>query len=340
MALLLFYALVRLGIVLLRVGRNPSNPRTTFLATPLIVLASMPLSYPLLAPTPYHWVGFVVASLLQITVGTGMVLFLLEQVSTEMRAQQRAVDAAKSEFLSCVSHELRTPLAIIVGYAELLARDLKKPDDPEAYGSIDFVDQIRKATARLTGVINDLLDYSQIESNRLSYQFEEIELTALVKDAVDNIRALALQSDVHLELEALAHPLLMRLDANRMTQALHNLLGNSIKFSPPDAKVEVRVFEEPDGARITITDHGPGIPKEQQGPIFEKFHQIDSGTTRTAGGLGLGLAICKAIVAEHKGAIGVEDAQERGSCFWIKLPFRAIMPPLNPAVSISKGRLS
>lgn len=232
-ALLMFYALLRLGVVLLRVGRHPENPKTTYLAVPLILLALMPLSFPLLAPTPYNWVGFVAASLLQITVGTGMVLFLLEQMSTEMRAQQKAIDAAKSEFLSCVSHELRTPLAIIVGYAELLSRDLKKPDEPEDSGAIDFVDQIRKATSRLTGVINDLLDYSQIESNRLSFMFDEDDLVAVVGDAVDNIRGIALQSAIQLDFVAPDHEIVMRLDPHRVTQALHNLLGNAIKFSPP-----------------------------------------------------------------------------------------------------------
>lgn len=97
----------------------------------------------------------------------------------------------------------------------------------------------------------------------------------------------------------------------------------------------VQIFEEADGVRVTITDQGPGIPKELQAQVFEKFYQVDSRTTRTVGGLGLGLAICKAIITEHHGTIGVEDGLDGGSSFWFKVPLRKIASPLNPAVSVS-----
>lgn len=330
-AILVSYAQIRLGIAFLHIGRSPDNPKTTFLAIPLLLIAVLPLTYPFLSPSPHAWIGFVLGTLLHLTIGTGMIIFLLEQISSEMRVQQSDVIKAKNEFLSCVSHELRTPLAIIVGYSELLARDLKEDD-----GSFNFIEQIQKATTRLTSVINDLLDYSQIESNRLSYNFDEDDLAAVVVDAVDNIRTIALQAGIQMELEVPAHPIVMRLDPNRMTQAMHNLLGNAIKFSPPDGRVEVRIVEDPDGVRVTITDQGTGIPKELQTQIFEKFYQVDSRTTRIAGGLGLGLAICKAIIAEHRGTLGVEDGPEGGSSFWFKLPFRVTTSPLNPAVIIAR----
>jgi signal transduction histidine kinase len=225
----------------------------------------------------------------------------------------------KSQFVANMSHELRTPLAAILGYAELIHEGFYGPLPEKA---LDSLMRIRSNGKHLLGLINSVLDIAKIESGQFTLNMVEYAIESVVETVRAATESLAQSKKLALTTEV-AKPLPVGLgDEQRLTQVLLNLVGNAIKFT--DAG-EVRVTARAVNGHfnVSVTDTGPGIPKQDQMRIFEQFHQVDSSLTKAKGGTGLGLAIAKQIVEMHGGRIWVESTLGKGSTFQMELPTRA-----------------
>ena len=229
----------------------------------------------------------------------------------------KELDRMKSEFVAVVSHEVRTPLTSIKGSLELLGDErfhVLPPPQKELLS-------ICQANAeRLINLINDILDFSKLESSKLSLQFETVDLGRLVPEAVDHIRNLAAMKGVGIDVHVEGSAGVIEADPMRIAQVITNLLGNAIKFSPENGKIEIWARGDDLEATVDVRDFGKGIAPRDLSRLFQRFAQLDSSTTRKAGGTGLGLVISKGIVEQHGGKIWVESTLEKGSTFSFSLP--------------------
>jgi len=227
-----------------------------------------------------------------------------------------SANQAKSDFLANVSHELRTPITSIQGSIKLLSANLI--DDPEEVNNLFKI--ASNNCSRLINLVNDILDLTKIEQSKLEFNFANVELLPLLEEAIENNISFAKQNNVSLEFinENIDKSLLVNVDKNRIMQVLSNLLSNAIKFSYPQEKVLLSVSLMDDKVKVSVIDHGQGIPKELQKNIFQRFYQVDSSSTKKTGGTGLGLNISKLIIEKMGGNIGfvIED----NTTFYFELP--------------------
>jgi PAS domain S-box-containing protein len=231
-------------------------------------------------------------------------------------SERSRIERLKDEFVSTVSHELRTPLTSISASLGLLtgADDVKLPETTKRLITI-----AHSNSQRLVRLINDILDIEKIESGRVAFKLQRVEVGLLIAQAIESSRALAESHGVRLCFEeSPVHE--VRADADRLMQVVANLLSNAIKFSPPDADVVVAIENRSQHVRITVRDRGPGIPEEFKSRIFEKFAQADSSNQRQEGGTGLGLSIVKQIIVRLGGEVGFSDAPGGGTIFYVDLP--------------------
>jgi signal transduction histidine kinase len=229
--------------------------------------------------------------------------------------ERQAVDRMKREFVGVVSHELRTPLTAIRGSLEMLA-DGDTGRLPEQAQSV--VEMAVRGSERLTRLVNDILDVERLDSGSFDVRPVPQDVAPLVAATVDSLRPWAREQGVTLVADVVSGRAMC--DADRLTQALTNLLGNAVKFTAPGRTVEL--VAEPRGHDVlfAIRDEGRGIPPEQLESIFDRFHQVDDGDARHKGGTGLGLTISKSIVERHGGHIVVESTVGVGSTFRFSLP--------------------
>jgi two-component system, OmpR family, phosphate regulon sensor histidine kinase PhoR len=229
-------------------------------------------------------------------------------------------DALKTrdEFISIATHELKTPAAVLIGYSDLANRFLKS--DPERLPPI--IDTIKKQSTRLVSLADELLDISRIRVGRLELHKERVNLSTLVTDVVQRFQAQLTPADqARLRLSVFSADLWGEWDPMRIEQVLVNLLGNAIKYSPGTADVEVSVGRHDHKGRVSVRDHGIGIPKDQQARMFEPFFRTTTATEAKIPGAGLGLYISKEIVERHGGALWFESEEGKGSTFRFTLPF-------------------
>ena len=253
------------------------------------------------------------------------------------RAQAEEANKAKGRFLATMSHEIRTPLSGIIGMSDLLrTSSLAGPQK-------EMVETIRNSADTLLAQVNDILDFSKIDSGKISIVLDQVDL----RRTVAQIRAmLAPQArKKELQLSVFYGPDLPRLvvaDEARFKQILINLLSNAIKYTE-EGRVALRITspasdETQRRVRIEIEDTGIGIPPDMHARIFESFTQTDEAVTRRFDGVGLGLAIVRQLVELMDGDIGVESELEKGSCFWVELPFDVVSDePIAPAAPDISG---
>ena len=228
--------------------------------------------------------------------------------------REREADAMKSQLLSTVSHELRTPLASIKGFATTLLRQDVKWDETTQR---DFLRIIEEEADRLTEIIDNLLDMSQLEAGALRVEKEPVQIRTLIRDIVDEMR---MSTEAHWFVVDLPSELpLVLADARRIRQVLHNLLENAIKYSK-GGQITVACQIAAEQVIVSVADQGEGIPAEFLDQVFERFFQIDGASTRRVGGSGLGLSISRGIVEAHGGRIWVESNTGQGSIFRFTLP--------------------
>ncbi|WP_431023621.1 ATP-binding protein [Halomonas sp. H5] len=239
-------------------------------------------------------------------------------------AHRRALEASriKSEFLANMSHEIRTPLNGIIGFCQLLARS--NLDDRQQ----EWLSHVHKASNSLLSLINDILDFSKIEAGKLELESVDLDILVIVDEVLGLQAPMAQQKQLHLL--GLVYddvPAQLQGDPLRIKQVLTNLVHNAIKFTEK-GEILVRVMlEETEGAevilRVQISDTGIGMDEESQRRLFQAFQQARESDTRHYGGTGLGLMICRQLVEQMGGEIGVESAPGRGSTFTLSLPLRA-----------------
>lgn len=242
----------------------------------------------------------------------GTLLLGLRTAARELKLLQM-----KTDFVANVSHELRTPLASIRVFGEMLklgrVRDHEKMREYGGY--------IETQGRRLTQVINNILDFSRIESGKKEYRFEPADARELIADAIEACKGRASQSghSISFNQPDKTVPTLL-VDFEAMSLALTNLLDNAIKYSGEGKEIELRLERKGNLVQISVADHGIGIPREEQQKIFEKFYRVSTGLVHDVKGSGLGLSIVRHIVVAHGGRITVESELGKGSTFIIHLP--------------------
>jgi PAS domain S-box-containing protein len=238
-------------------------------------------------------------------------------------SERKKVERMKDEFVSTVSHELRTPLTSIRASLALLADGMAGELPADIKGLVDIASQ---SCERLVRLVGDVLDIQKIEAGNMQLALVSQPLLPLLEQALQGMQGYARQMGVTLErtCDEAARGLAARVDHDRMTQVLTNLLSNAVKFSPRGGTVTLRLAAAGAGARISVIDHGCGIPEQFRPRVFQRFAQADSADSRTKGGTGLGLSICKSLVEEHGGAIRYES-DGAGTRFDVELPLAGLV---------------
>jgi PAS domain S-box-containing protein len=242
----------------------------------------------------------------------GLLIFgVIVDISERKRAER-----LKDEFVSMVSHELRTPLTSISASLGLLcgAVDIKLPEAAKRLVTI-----AHSNSQRLVRLINDILDIEKIESGKLELNLQHVEIGKVITQAIEANRALAASYEVSLRVEETSkHE--ARADPDRLMQVITNLLSNAIKFSPQGQEVVVAIEDAGANIRVSVRDHGQGIPADFRSRIFDKFAQADGSNARQKGGTGLGLNIVKEIIGQLGGIVGFSDAPGGGTVFYFEIP--------------------
>ncbi|MCK0508527.1 sensor histidine kinase [Aromatoleum anaerobium] len=249
----------------------------------------------------------------------------LEAATAELRAANerlKELDRLKDDFMSSVSHELRTPLTSIRAFSEMLL------DDPDIAlpDRMRFLGIIVSETERLTRLVNQVLDLAKIESGHAEWHNSDIDMCALVEQAVDTTAQLLRDRGATVELVLPDEAPHLKADHDRLVQVMLNLLSNAAKFVPQGAgRIRVALMSEAGQVRVEVSDNGPGIPPELHGVIFEKFRQGGDERSRPQG-TGLGLPISRQIVEHFGGRLWVESSPGRGTVFTFVLPLHAPHP--------------
>ena len=225
----------------------------------------------------------------------------------------------KSNFLANMSHELRTPLNAIIGFAEILRHEMFGPLGSERYAG--YVEDIQRSGQHLLSLINDILDMSKIEAGRQPMKLEQQSLKPLVERALRMAQPMAEHRSVYLDFADSTADLAANCDSRAVIQMVVNLVSNAVKFSPGGGTVRIRL--EPTsfgGAKISVADNGPGIDESVLPHLFEAYAHRAAMTTSRYDGVGLGLAITKALVELHHGSIRVSTQPGRGTTMILELP--------------------
>jgi signal transduction histidine kinase/CheY-like chemotaxis protein len=256
-------------------------------------------------------------------------------LSSEKLARNEAERAnrLKDEFLATISHELRNPLNAILGWAHMMRLGKLTPANVER--AVETIYRNAKLQAQL---VSDLLDVSRIISGKLRLDVRQVDLLSIVNAAIDSIRPAAEAKTIRLQtmLDPAAGPISG--DADRLQQIVWNLLTNAVKFTPKGGRIQVKVQRVDSHVEIVVSDSGVGISKEFLPFVFDRFRQADASTTRTQGGLGLGLSIVHQLVDLHGGGVSVHSEGEgKGATFTISLPFVGVISSPSEAESTTKA---
>ena len=239
---------------------------------------------------------------------------ILEDVSELRRLQQ-----IRTEFIDNLSHELRTPLTTISLLAETLARDADAAGSAIPAKMRDRIAKIEVETGHLVQMVNELLDLARIEGGGPLQVRNDVDLSRVVDESVERLRLFAERQGLRLVIDVPERLPLVRGDEARIGQVVVNLVHNALKFGGERGDVTVRVREAEREVITSVEDHGSGIPKADQGRIFERFYKVDRARVR-GGGTGLGLSIARHVLEQHGGRIWVESEEGEGSTFSFALP--------------------
>lgn len=243
----------------------------------------------------------------------------LEKATTELRGaneQLKSLDKLKDDFMSSVTHELRTPLTSIRALSEMMLDD----NEMDLIQRQQFLGIVVTETERLGRLVNQVLDMAKIEAGHAEWHNTDVDMRAIVSQAVNSIAATYREHGVSLSVRGSDTVKPIRADADRLMQVMLNLLSNAVKFVPAEqGRVEVRISDSREGVKIEVQDNGPGIALEEQAQVFEKFRQAGDNVTRPQG-TGLGLPISRQIVEHFGGKMWLQSKPGEGACFGFFLP--------------------
>jgi signal transduction histidine kinase len=248
----------------------------------------------------------------------GIIVVMLIGIVFTVRAviHESEVSRIKSEFVSNVSHEFKTPLALIRMFGETLDTGIVTDESKRR----EFYSIIRKESERLTHLINNVLDFSRMDSGTKEYNFEEADLVEVVRNSLEAYKFHIHDLGFEIENKLPGKLVMPKIDKDAISQVLLNLLSNAVKYSEDRKYIGVEVRKNSTSALISVTDHGMGIQKEQLKKIFDKFYRVHTTKAKETRGSGLGLTLAKHIIEAHGGTIEVESEVGKGSKFTIRIP--------------------
>ena len=238
-----------------------------------------------------------------------------EELSKAKEAAERA-NHAKSDFLANMSHELRTPLHAILSFARF---GVQKVQTAEREKLAKYFDRIAASGQTLLTLLNEVLDLSKLEAGAVTLNCQAVNMHDVVNGVCEELAAMAREKRLCLQSSLREEPAWVWGDPERLGQVLRNLVNNAIKFSPPGASIELTVDLSDDSTMLAVRDQGPGIPDDECETVFDKFVQAKA-TATGAGGTGLGLTICRQLVALHQGTIHAEPTHGQGALVRVVLP--------------------
>jgi signal transduction histidine kinase/CheY-like chemotaxis protein len=244
-------------------------------------------------------------------------LALLFRSEKSARSDAEKANRLKDEFLATLSHELRTPLNAVIGWSRMLR--MGRLDSASCNHALEVIE--RNAWAQQQ-IIEDILDVSRVITGKLQLHIGPVRLDSVVDAAVDAVRPALQAKEIRVHTSVPENLFLIQGDSDRLRQVVWNLLSNAAKFTPAGGRVGIAVTQEEGRVRVVIEDSGPGIDPQFLPHVFERFRQADGSTTRTHGGLGLGLAIVRHLVELHGGSISAENRSngQSGAIFTVTLP--------------------
>jgi signal transduction histidine kinase len=245
----------------------------------------------------------------------------LREKTAQLESQNAEILKAtqlKSEFLANMSHELRTPLNSIIGFSEVLTDGIAGPVNE---AQREYLGEILEGSRHLLHLINDVLDLAKVESGKMVFRPEVVDLEESIQGTVQMLELMAQQKQIQIQLEIDPDGRYAYLDAARFKQVLFNYLSNALKFTPSKGSITVRVLAEAERFfRLEVQDTGIGIAPKDQQLLFQEFHQLDAGVAKQYQGAGLGLALTKRIVEAQGGRVGLDSEVGIGSTFFALLP--------------------
>jgi signal transduction histidine kinase len=228
----------------------------------------------------------------------------------------------KNQFVANVSHELRTPLTSISAYTEILQQNM---DSMNYEARSEFLKVINDQSRKLTEIVDDILNLGNMTNGRTEVNTVETDMVTLIRRMEDSWRSRALEQDIIFKVETESESIKSPVDTILFQQMLGHLLNNAFKFTQPGGRITVRVVETGTAVRLQVQDTGIGIPEDKLVEIFDRFYQVDGSATREHNGQGVGLAICRDIVAHHDGRIWADNVESGGTIFTVLLPRRAVV---------------
>jgi signal transduction histidine kinase len=239
----------------------------------------------------------------------------LYEAANAARADAVRANRDKDELVAIVSHELRTPLNAILGWTSMLQQGVM-----DAHGTARALHSIAENATRQARLVEDLLDFSRLQSGRMTLEMSEVDIRPVLKGVIESMIPVAAAGGVHLEIGHIPAAC-VRGDARRLEQIFLNLLANAVKFTPSDGRVSLSAVANSEAVEIRVTDTGPGIDPSFLPHMFEAFRQADGVKSTRYGGVGLGLSIAKELSEAHDGRIDAESPGiGRGATFIVTLP--------------------
>lgn len=243
----------------------------------------------------------------------GGIIAVLQDVT-----EQQKLESMRREFVANVSHELKTPITTIKSYTETIMDGVI--DEKEM--ALNFLGIVNGECDRMTRIVRDLLQLSNMDYKHTKWKFKELEVGELVNTSIMKLQMAAKDKEQTIDYDIDKEQLIAYADKDGLEQVVLNILSNAIKYTPKGGLIEVKAYKEKEDINIIIKDNGLGIPKEDLKRIFERFYRVDKARSREMGGTGLGLSIAKQIIQAHKGTIDIESEYNKGTQVMIRLPLK------------------